>query len=92
MAKKRNYTYHTHHSFTVVKDGSKVTCTTQLYQVGVYGIVNNDSSMQFNWTPSYLVKLEKRLKKDEADGKITDLVLSNQITVNDESGLWKEVA
>jgi hypothetical protein len=62
-----------------------------LYKIGVYGIVNNDPSMQFNLKPQDIVKLEKHLHKDLMDGVIRDLVFGREIVVSDETGFWKEV-
>lgn len=84
------YTYHTSHSYKD-GDGNQVTFQTQLYQVGVYAIVNDDPAMQLNLTPGVIVSMEKKLKKQERNGKITDLVFGSEITVSDETGFWEEI-
>lgn len=84
------YKYHTSHSYKT-KDGTKISFQTQLYQVGVYGITNNDPSIQGNYMPGQIVSIENRLKKQEAAGNITDLVFGREITVSNDTGLWKEV-
>lgn len=83
-------TYHTNHSYKD-KDGTEVKFVTQLYQVGVYGIVNNNPALQGNFTPPAISKLEKKLKAEEAAGTITDLQFGPKIKVSDESGLWEEI-
>jgi hypothetical protein len=84
------WTYHTSHSYTTEK-GEKVSFVTQLYQVGVYGIINNDPSTQGCFTPAHIVSVEKALRKCERAGKITDLVFGTEIIVSDGSGLYEEV-
>lgn len=84
------WTYHTSHSYTTNK-GEKVSFVTQLYQVGVYVIVNNDPSMQGNFSPSDIVKVEKKLLIRQKKGEITDLVFGREITVTNDSGPYKEV-
>lgn len=89
MTKK--WKYHKSHSFET-KDGSKISMITQLYQVGVYAIVNNDPAAQFNLTPNQLVTAERNLKKQEKEGEIKNLQFGIPITVTeDESGFYKEV-
>lgn len=83
------YTYHKTHSY---KDkGERVSFISQLYKIGVYGIVNGDPAMQMNLTPSQIVRLEKKLKQAQEKGEITDLEFGESITVTDKSGLWEEV-
>ncbi len=61
---------------------------TQLYQIGVYAIVNNNPKYQFSFNPKDIVKLEKRLQKDYDNGKIKDLIFGVPITVTTEDGLY----
>jgi hypothetical protein len=84
------WTYHTSHSYKD-KDGKEYSFQSQLYQVGVYGIINGDPSMQMNIPPSALVKMEKKLKEQEKKGEIVDLVFGREITVTDDDSLYKEV-
>lgn len=88
--KKSRWTYHRCHSY---KDGNgeEINFQSQLYKVGVYGIFNNDPAMQIATTPAQIVILEKKLKKQEKDGKISDLVLWGEITVSNETGFFEEV-
>ena len=83
-------TYHKSHSFET-KEGDKIEVISQLYQVGVYIIVNGDSSQQYNMTPKKIANIEKTLKKDKEKGKIKNLKFGNPITVTDKSGFWEEV-
>lgn len=86
----KKYTYHVSHSYTT-KDGEKVSFITQLYQIGIYGIVNGDAFMQGNFTPANIVSLEKNLKKQQEAKEITDLVFGKSITVSDKTGFWEKL-
>lgn len=83
-------TYHKSHTF-VDKDDVKHSFITQLYQIGVYGILDGDPSMQFNLTPQDIRKIEKSLAKELAANEIKSFELGVPITVTDKSGLWEEV-
>lgn len=88
---KKKWKYHTSHSF---KHGNtEYSFITQLYQIGVYGIMNGRSDMQGNFTPNQIVSMEKRLRKDEEKGVISDLKFGNPITVTaqEDSGLYIEI-
>ena len=91
MAKLKTFTYHKSHSFVDVQTGQKITFATQLYQIGVYGILNNNSSMQGNYEPKDIVKAEKNFIKLQEQNIIKDLVFGSPITVAQIDGLWKEV-
>ena len=86
---KKPITYHVSHSF--IENGSKVTCLTQLYQVGVYCIINNDPANQFCISPMSMTKIEKRLKQQDKEHIISNLEFGRAITVTNESGFWEEV-
>lgn len=83
-------TYNICHSFKD-KNGRQQTMVSQLYQTGIYVIYNNDSSLQGSSTPQKIRKLQEKLRKDERAGLITDLIFGSEITVSNDSGLWKEV-
>lgn len=87
---KKPITYHKSHTFTDNK-GDKHSFITQLYQVGVYGILDGNSGMQGNFTPSQIKRMENNLQKAKDKGEIKSFELGILITVTDESGLWKEV-
>lgn len=91
MAKLKTFTYHKSHSFVYVESGQKQSFATQLYQIGVYGIMNNNPSLQGNFEPKDIVKAEKNFKKLQEQGIIKDLVFGTPITVAQIDGLWKEV-
>lgn len=91
MAKLKTFTYHKSHSFVDVETGQKITFATQLYLIGVYGIMNNNSSMQGNYEPKDIVKAEKNFVKLQEQGIIKDLVFGTSITVAQIDGFWKEV-
>lgn len=85
----KTITYHKSHTF--VENGKRAECITQLYQIGVYLIINNDPAEQYTMQPKDIVKLEEHLKKEEKKGNITNLEFGIPITVTGESGLWEEV-
>lgn len=88
MAKK--YNYHKHSSY--IHNGVKTSMTSQLYQTGVYIIIDNNPALQFNLTPSQMVSREKKLIKGFKDKEIEDLVLLGEITViKNEDGFWEEL-
>lgn len=83
-------TYNITHSFKD-KNGQQQTMTSQPYQTGIYVIFNNDASLQGSSTPLKIKKLQNKLRRDERTGLITDLTFGPEITVSNDSGLWKEV-
>ena len=83
-------TYHRSVKFTPV-DGPEQHLVTQLYKVGVYGIVNNDPAQQGNFTPGQLKAMEKKLLKAHDKGDVKSIELTLPITVTDKSGFWEEV-
>jgi hypothetical protein len=94
VKKSKKWKYHTHFSFTSTdtKVGIKHTFQTQLYQVGVYGIWDNRSEYQGNYTPNQIVSIEKKIRQHELKGKLKDLEFGREITVTtDENGLYVEV-
>ena len=85
----KKWTYHKTH--TCVIDDEKQNFSTQLYQIGVYAILNGNAR-QLNLTPADIVKIESNLRKSEKEGQITNLVFGVSITViEDENGLYKEI-
>jgi len=88
--KKKIFKYHVTHSFTDIESNKKVSMATQLYQVGVYGIINNDPALQMSIKPSDMVKIERNLNKQLREGKISDLEFGREIIVED-NGLYNEV-
>lgn len=83
-------TYHKSHSF-IDNEGGKHQFITQLYQVGVYGILDNNPAAQGNFTPQQIKRMEKKLKEAEEKGEIQEFELGVPITVTDESGFWEQV-
>lgn len=91
MSKTKKWKYHKQHSYHHIKDNEKVTVLTQLYKVGVYGIIDGNPALQFTCKPSDIVKIEKKLIKAQEKGEIKDLEFNIPITVIvDEDGLYKE--
>lgn len=64
---------------------------TQLYQIGIYIIWNNDSSQQGSMTPSGMSRIKKSLIKDEKLGNINNLVLGREIKVIKINGFYTEI-
>jgi hypothetical protein len=88
----KTFTYHTSHSFTIVDTNKTISFTTELYQLGIYAILNNDPALQFSTTPNELVKVEKGLIAKEAKGLIKNLTFGGEIKVTiDKNGLYKEI-
>lgn len=83
------WTYNISGTFT--KEGKEYDFLTQLYMVGVYMILNSDSSLQFNMEPKDMKKFIKDLKKDFKDGKIENLQLGREITIIEKDGLYEKV-
>jgi len=90
MAKQKTISYHVSHSFVDSK-GNTISFATQLYQIGVYGIVNNNPAMQGNFEPKQIVKIEKHLNKQLDNGEITDLKFGREIKVEQVNGFLEEV-
>ena len=55
----KKYKYHTSLSFVDVESGETFSFLTQLYQIGVYLIINNNPALQYNLAPSSIMKQEK---------------------------------
>lgn len=93
MATKKKYTYNVSASWILKETGKQFSFMTQLYQIGVYFIMNNDPSAQAGLSPSQMQKMCKQLKKELDNGIITDLVFGREITVseNENNSLWYEV-
>lgn len=88
--RSKEFTYHT--SYHYEDENGKHSFLTQLYQVGVYGIIDGRPELQGSYKPKDIVKIEKKLKKLEEEGKIKNLDFGRKITVTtDERGLWKEI-
>lgn len=89
--KKKTWTYSPFHSFKV--GDKEASMASQLYQTGIYIILNNDPALQFGSYPQNMMNMEKKLNKDFKEGKITDLVLSTPIKVaEDENGFYIQIS
>ena len=89
--KQKVWTYSPSHSFNAIDGDNVIPCSmmSQLYKIGVYVILNNDPGMQLSSDPAGMVKAEKAFKKQEAEGKIKDLVFSPAINViKDDDGFF----
>jgi len=85
MKKEKTWTYHTSHSFMHLQDGITYHFTTQLYFVGVYGILTGNPGQydQGSYEPKDLVSLERKLIKMQKKGEITNLTFGREITVKE---------
>ena len=83
-------TYHKSHSFIDNEEKSH-TFLTQLYKIGVYGILDNDSNFQGDFTPQQIKKIESNLQKQVDNKEIKEFTLGIPITVTDKTGFWEEV-
>ncbi len=88
--KNKKWKYHLTHSF---KDKEKEHYgVTQLYQIGVYMIVNNNPQLKFNMKPNQMVIMERKLRKSFEKGEISDLKFGKEITViENENGFYEEI-
>jgi len=91
VKKPKVYTYHVSSSFTHVESGTKHVMASQLYQIGVYVILDNNSAQQFGCKPSNMVKAEKQLNADLALGLISDVTFGREIKVSEIDGFYVEV-
>ncbi len=82
-------TYHKWHK-VITNNNVEIKLQTQLYQIGVYTIINNNPSMQGNYSPNQLKKLEKKLQKQVDKGELKSLELGDPITVTNKSGFWEK--
>ena len=88
----KKYKYHTSLSFVDVESGETFSFLTQLYQIGVYLIINNNPALQYNLAPSSIMKQEKHILKLFKNGSIKDLKLGRAITViKNEDGFYVEL-
>lgn len=88
MSKK--ITYHKSHKWVDYRDVEH-TFVTQLYQIGVYCILDGNPALQGNFTPSQIVRIEAKLQKKLDNKKIKSFELGIPITVHIKNGLWEEV-
>jgi hypothetical protein len=89
LTKVKKFTYSPFHSFKI--EGKEHCMQSQLYQIGVYVIYDNNSSYQGGATPSGIVKLQRRLRQAEMRSEITDLQFSIPIKVAEVEGFWKQI-
>lgn len=83
--KKKIWTYSVSCSYDItLKDGTvvHVTMQSQLYQTGIYVILNNDPALQFGTTPEEMVRSEKKIRKDP---KIKNLKFGTQLRVTTDN-------
>ena len=86
MAKKNTWTYNKSCTITVKETGHTESFATQLYQVGIYVIFNNNASQQGTMTPAQLQKMCKDIKNDS---NVT-ASFGPEITVEKIDGMYVE--
>lgn len=88
MSKKQKIYSYPRTMYIEFNDNSTFQYVTQLYQIGVYIIMNNDSQLQFNFTPKDMEKFVKNMLKDD---KIKSVDKGRIVNVQEVDGLFKEV-
>ena len=87
---KKIWTYNVTHSYIDIKTNVKYNAVTQLYAVGVYCIINNNSKLQLNLSPNQMQTLTRKLKKQQEKGLIKDLIFGREIKVTKgENGYYE---
>jgi hypothetical protein len=94
MKKQQKWTYPTYVTVSD-KEGKQVwNVVSQLYQIGVYIIENNDPSRQGNVSPAQMIKHMKQFRPENLKGDLADYTVEfgREITVTkDENGFYVEV-
>lgn len=90
--KNKVYKYYTSCSYIDVKTDIKHTVATNLFQIGIYIIFDNNPKYQGTTTPQLMQKFIKDLQRDLQSNIIKDLVLGREISVTkDDNGFLVEV-
>ena len=87
---RQKWIYHKSAIITLL-NGNKESYVTELYQTGIYVILNDSPASQFSTTPKELEKLCKSIKKDLNEKKILNVEWGPEITVERLDSLYKEV-
>ena len=83
-------TYHKSHK-VITNEGKEYLFQTQLYKIGVYGILNNIPNTQGTYAPQKIKSMEKEFKKQLDNKEIKEFELGIPITVTNKTGMWEEV-
>ena len=75
----------------ITPEGKEETFQSQVYQIGIYIIFNNNSSQQGSLSPAQMEKMCKAMQKDLEDGTIKEIKWGPIVTVKKVNGFWKEV-
>lgn len=85
-----NAEYSYHESLTYDFKNTKIKIQTQLYNIGIYCIIQPDN-IQLSLQPQDLIKAEREFIKLQQKGDISNLKFGTLITiVFDENGFLKE--
>lgn len=90
MAKKKQWKYYASSEITH-PDGELESYQSQLYQIGVYVIFNNNSAQQVSFTPAKIQKMCKQIQKDVENGTLKAVKWGREIVVEEVDGLYVEV-
>jgi hypothetical protein len=88
MSKKQKIYSYPRSMFIEYNANSTFQYVTQLYEIGVYIIINNDSQLQFIFSPKDMEKFVKKMLKDD---KIKSVDKGSIVNVQEVDGFFKEV-
>ena len=88
--KNKTWTYHKSH-IAIINNDIKIKFGTQLYDIGVYAIINDDTDAQMSLTPKEMVKFEKQLKEQLDNHQIDSIEWGSEITVEETDAGYVEV-
>jgi hypothetical protein len=85
----KEWSYPVSATWTNNKD-QKEHYATNLYQTGVYLIINDKPKLQFNLTPQDMQDTYEAMLEDEEAGHLSDIKWGRKIVVIKEKGFYKE--
>lgn len=87
---KTSWTFYKSATITT-PESKEETYQSQVYQIGIYVIFNNNSSMQATFSPAQMEKMCKTMQKDLEKGIIKEIKWGPEVTVKKVDSFWKEV-
>lgn len=85
------YSYHVSYSYFDIKLNKSIVILTQLYIIGIYIIINNNPSEQYNLSPKNLVKIDKDINNKEEKNLIKNLIKGRKINVIETNNGYEEI-
>lgn len=85
------YSYYVSYSYFDIKLNKNISILTQLYLIGIYIIINNNPSEQYNLNPKDLVKIDKDINNNEKKNLIKDLIKGRKINVIETDNGYEEI-